>query len=344
MSETKTTPKVASPEMFNAIRSEASQSYKDNVPEATTYNLTDVGNPILKYEAVGNEFISALVNKIVIQLIDNRLWRNPLGILKRDMMPLGSDVEDIHINPVEAEEYDGTETGMADLLKMHRPDVATVYYRLNRKEKYPLTIENDALRGAFTSWPKMENFLTGLVDSIYNGATIDEFKHTKALVSGAIAANQMIVQTTPMPIDEATGKQFMKIMRGLSLNFTFPSSTYNSYATISGGKARISFSAIEDQIILIRGDVASAVGVDVLSGLFNLNYGDYLTRQIIVDNFNDDKTLAVIADRRAFVIMEQLRKFTTFYNGSSLNWQYFYHTWDLYSMSPFHNCVALQTP
>lgn len=340
---TKTAP-VATPEMLNAIHSEASDAYQKAVPLATKANLADVGNPILTYEAIGNEFVGALINKIVIQLIERRMWDNPLSILKRGEMPLGTDIEDIHTNPAQAEKYDGTETGMTDLLKMHKPDIASVYYRLNRQDKYVVTINNDQLRGAFTAWNKMEDLIGSIVDSLYNGCTIDEFNYTKNLVSQAVANNQILIQAVPNPVDEATGKNFMKVLRGLSTLFTFPSANYNSYATISGKPPRTSWAPIDEQIIIIRGDVASAVGVDVLAGLFNLNYGDYLARQIIVDNFNDEKTLAVLADRRAFVILEQLRKFTTFYNASSLGWQYYYHAWDLFAMSPFRNAVALQTP
>lgn len=339
----KTTP-VATPQMLNAIREEASDAYQKAVPTATQVNLADVGNPIIKYEAIGNEFVGALINKIVIQLIERRMWDNPLSILKRGQMPLGTDIEDIHTNPAKSERYDGTETGMADLLKMHKPDIASVYYRLNRQDKYVVTINNDQLRGAFTAWGKMEDLIGSIVDSLYNGCTIDEFAYTKNLVSSAVANNQIITQTVPNPVDEATGKNFMKVLRSLSTLFTFPSANYNSYAQISSNDPRTSWAPIDEQIIIIRGDVASAVGVDVLAGLFNINYGDYLARQIIVDNFNDEKTLAVLADRRAFVILEQLRKFTTFYNASSLGWQYYYHAWDLFAMSPFRNAIALQTP
>lgn len=339
----KNTP-VATPEMLNAIRSEASDAYQRAVPEATAQNLGDVGNPIINYEAISNEFISSLMNKIVLQLIERRMWDNPLAGLKRGMMPLGTDIEDVHTNPAKAEAYDGTETGMADILKMHKPDVATAYYRLNRQDKYPVTINNDELRGAFTGWGKMEDLISSIVDTLYNGCTIDEFNYTKQLVSDAVAANQIIIQPAANPVDEATGKAFMKKLRSLSILFTFPSTAYNSYATITSKAPRTSWVPISEQVIIIRGDVASAVGVDVLAGLFNLSYGDYLARQIIVDNFNDEKTLAILADKKAFVIMEQLRKFATFYNPSSLGWQYYYHAWDLFAFSPFRNAVALQTP
>lgn len=335
---------VATPEMLNAIREEASDAYQKAVPIATRANLIDVGNPILNYQAIANEFIDALVNKIVIQLIDRRMWENPLSILKTGDMPLGTDIEDIHTNPAEAEAYDGTETGMADILKMHKPDIASVYYRINRRDKYPVTINNDQMRGAFMAWGKMEDLIGAIVDSLYNGCTIDEFNYTKRLVSEAVANNRIQIQNVPNPVDEVTGKNFMRVLRGLSVLFTFPSSNYNSYQMIGGATPRTSWTPIDEQIIIIRGDVASAVGVEVLAGLFNLNYGDYLARQIIVDDFGDEKTLAVLADRRAFVIYEQMRKFATFFNASSLGWQYYYHAWDLFAMSPFRNAIALQTP
>lgn len=335
--------KVATPEMLNAIRNEASESYQRAVPEATPSNLQDVGNPILNYAPVANEFVEALVNKIVFQLINRRMWRNPLNILKAGDMPLGGDIEDIHINPAKGEVYDGTETGMADVLKMHKPDIATAYYRINRKDKYPVTIENSELRGAFTSWGKMEDLIGGIVDSLYNGCTIDEFAYTKQLVSDAVAGNKIRSQVVANPTNEASGKAFMKTLRSLSILFSFPSQAYNSYAHVSGKPPRTSWVPIDEQIIIIRGDVASAVGVEVLSGLFNLNYGDYLAHQIIVDNFGDENTLAVLADKRAFLIYERLRQFATFFNPSTLGWQYYYHAQDLYALSVFRNVMALKT-
>ena len=338
----KTTP-VATPEMLNAIRDEASAAYQDKVPVATPFNLQEVGNPIINYEAVGNEFIDSIINKIVAQLIIRRMWENPLAILRRDTMPLGWDIEENHVNPAQAQNYDGTEVGMAKILKMEKPDVATVYYRLNRQDMYQVTINNDQLRAAFTAWSKMEDLIAGIVDSLYTGNTIDEYKYTKQLISDAIANNRIIMQNVANPVDDVTGKNFMAVLRGLSMMFTFPSTSYNSYQKISGKPPRMTWSPIQDQIILIRGDVASKIGVEVLSTLFNVEYADYIARNIVVDNFGDETTLAVLADRNAFLIMEQLRQFRTFYNGASLGWQYFYHAWDLFSLSPFHNMVALTT-
>ena len=195
---------------------------------------------------------------------------------------------------------------------------------------------------AFTSWANLDDFIGQITDSLYNGNTIDEFKYTKLLVSSAVAANKLGTVQVANPVDEATGKAFQIALRNLSMQFTFPSTQYNPYRLMGGTTDRTTWSAIEDQIIIIRADVAAAIGVEILSAAFNISYADYLAKQVIVDNFDGaPTTLAVLADKNAFEIREKLRQFANFFNPSALNWQYFYHAWDTFSLSPFHNCMAL---
>lgn len=336
---------IATPEMLNAIREDASETYKNIVPEATRANLADVGNPIVNnYQKVANEFIDALVNKIIFTMVERETWRNPLARLRTVDMPLGFDVEAVQTNPAQAEAYGTGDAEMASLLKEQKPDSATAYFRLNRRDRYKVTIYNQVLRNAFTSWANLEEMIAQITDSLYNGNTIDEYLYTKQLVTSALAQNKIQTQTTVMPVDEATGKQFMNKVRGLSMAFTFPSTSYNNYVLNGGTNPRMTWTPTERQVILIRGDVASAVGVDVLSAAFNLNYSDYLAPQIIVDEFDAaGKILAVIADERAFFIATQLRQFAEFFNAAVLGWQYYYHAWDVFSINPLHNCVALVT-
>lgn len=337
--------KIATPEMLNAIRNDASDTYRAVVPEATRGNLLDVGNPIVNnYQKVANEFIDALVNKIIFTVVERQTWKNPLGRLRRNDIPLGYDVEMVQTNPASAEQYGTGDTEMASLLKEQLPDSATAYFRLNRKDRYKVTIYNNVLRHAFTSWGNLEDMIAQITDSLYNGNTIDEFLYTKNLISSALAANKIQTKTTVMPVNEATGKQFMNAVRGLSTAFTFPSTSYNNYVLNGGTNPRMTWTPTDRQIILVRGDVASAVGVDVLSAAFNLNYADYLAPQIIVDEFDAaGKILAVVADERAFFIATQLRQFAEFFNAAVLGWQYYYHAWDWFSLNPLYNAVALVT-
>lgn len=338
-----TVSNVSTPEMLNAIRAESSEAYQNAVPVATANNLADVGNPIIAYDSVANEFLNTLINKIAFTIVYNEIWENPLRILKKGYIELGYDIEEVQVNPAEAVAYDGTETGMADILKMHKPDAAAVWYRLNRQDKYPVTVNNDQLSNAFVSWNNFESFLSAIVDSLYNGNTIDEYRLTKQLVTDVYNSNKINSIGVQNPVDENSAKVFLSKLRGTSMNFTFPSSNYNNWILMGGTTPRITFSPVDRQILLIRGDVASTVSVEALSAAFNLSYSDYLTRQIIVDEFDEaGDILAVLADERAFQIREKLRKFTTFYNASSLSWQYYYHAWDTFALSPFHNAIVFK--
>ena len=335
---------IATPEMLNAVRESAGAAYQASVPVATIANLQDVGNPIITYSANANAFLNTLMNKIVATIVRRAIWENPLQILRKEAMPLGMDVEEVHTNPAKEQDYDGTETGMADLLKMHKPDSVAAWYRMNRQSKYSVTINNDQLSQAFVSWANLEAFIGQIVDSLYNANTIDEFKYTKQLVSDAITDDKLVTIEAAAPVDATTGRAFQVALRNLSMQFTFPSIKYNPYKKMGGTTDRTTWTKMEDQIILIRADVAANVGVEVLSAAFNISYADYLARQIIVDDFASENTLAVLADKKAFYISEKLRKFAEFYNPSALNWQYYYHAWDTFSLAPFYNCVAIKSP
>lgn len=343
MSNSKT-PKIATPEMLNSIRADASPAYQEAVPEATPYNLANVGNPILEYDTAANEFLNALINKIVLTLVIRKTWDNPLSILRKGTVPLGFDIEEVHTNPATATDFDGTtENGYSDILKPALPDTKAAWYRLNRQDKYKVTINNEMLTNAFVSWDKLEAFIASLVDTLYNGNTIDEFKYTKQIITDVVNQNHMVTKTVTMPTNKETGEAFQQAVQELSLGFLFPSTAYNNYVMMGGTGPRTTWTDKSDQIIILRADVASAVGVRFLAGAFNLSYAEYATRQIIVDTFANDKVLAVVADVNAFQIREKLRKFTTFYNAGNMAWQYYLHAWDTFSMSPFHNCVAIVT-
>lgn len=335
---------VMSAQSLNALRDEASDSFRRDIPAAVVETPADFGKAVLEYEYATNEFVGALVNKIVFQIIQRKLFRNPLGVLKRHDMPLGWDGEEIHVNPAQSLDYDGTQTGMERLLKPYKPDVETAYYRLNKQKEYPLTINYDQLRGAFTSYAALNNLVDYCVDSLYNAATIAEYQFTRELVSGAVAGNRVKTVTVAKPVDRNTSEQFMDALRSFSMMFPFPSVEYNGYRVMKPNKpGRVTWSEIEDQIIIIRADVASKVGLTLLANVFNVDYANYMARQIIVDSFGDDKTLAILADKNAFIIAEQVRRFARFDNAASLSYQYFYHCWDLYGFSPFQNAVALVT-
>lgn len=330
-------------DVMNAVRNAASPAYQAAVPLADYGNITEVGNPILEYQSIQNEFLSALVNKVALTIVENKMFANPLGFLKRGAIPLGLDIEDVHVNPAKAKEYEPN--NFEGVIQPENPDVKAAYYRRNRRDKYKVTIRNEQLTAAFTSWGNLEALIAGIVDSLYNGNTIGEFALTKGLVGNACAQGKIQQIVSPLPTTEADAKTFLTSLRGTSIAMTFPSTRYNNYALMGGtGTPVVSWADQNEQIIIVRSDVAASVDVQAFSAAFNLSYQDYTARQIVVDEFDKAPNMyAFVGSRRIFQIWENLRKMTEFYNGEVMAWTYWWHCWDTYALSPFQNGVAYVT-
>lgn len=327
---------------LNAIRANASEDYQNRVPVATQTNLADVGNPILTYSATMNEFLNLLVNRIGLVIVHNRELRNPLAILKSGEMPLGMDVEEIAANPAKAETYNAAST---DLLKQKIPDVKAAYHRLNRQDKYTVTIRNQQLRQAFTSWEKLEGLIAAIVNSLYSGNYLDEFILTKQLFSSAVTNNKIKKETVTAITDEASAKAFITKARLLFRNFGFPSSSYNAWAQIGGtGDPFITWTPPEKINMIIRSDIESYVDVNVLAAAFNMDKTTFLGNVLVVDNFDSaENCVAVMCDKAYTQIYDNLTEMTEFYNAENLSWNYYYHVWQTYSVSPLANAVAFVT-
>lgn len=327
----------------NAIRNEASQAYRDAVPVATPRNIQDVGNPILEYQSVQNEFLTALVNKIAVTIVDQKMFENPLAFLRKGSIPLGLDVEDIYINPAKSANYEPA--NFQGILTPVDPDVKAAYYRRNRRDKYKVTIRNEQLTAAFVSWGALENLIAGIVNSLYTGNTIDEFNLTKSLLGGATAEAKMVQEVLALPTTSAENATvFLTRLRGIASAMSFPSSDYNAYQLVGGSSPATSWTSIDDLVILVRADVAANVDVQKLSAAFNLSYADYVARQVIVDKFDGaDNMYAWIGDRGAFQIRDSLRKMTEFYNSEVMAWTYWWHCWDTFALRPWANGVSFVT-
>ena len=334
-------------QILNTIRANSSAMYQERIPEATRANMQDVGNAIIEYEHCTNEFLGALVNRIAFTIVSNRRYKNPLAILKNGGKPFGTDIEEIFTNPVSAVKFNGS--GTDDMLKVTKPDVKTIYHRMNRQDKYPVSISTAQLQKAFKSEGEMSKFVTSVITAMYSGDEMDEYLLMRNLVSDAITDKK--VQTMEIEYDgsEETSKDLVKLLKTISINFNFPSKDYNGYnvlnATgIAGGSITpaITWTPTENQVLLIRSDVDAATDVEVLAKAFHMDKTDFLKRKIPVDSFGDENTLAFICDESVFNVSDDLYQVRSFDNGSNLTTNYWLHHWQTISMSLFGNGVAIQ--
>ena len=332
--------------VFNVVRENMNEVYMNTLPSATEDNIQTISNILFNdaYQPMLNDFVTNLINRIGLTIVRNKTYNNPLSILRKGSMPLGTDIQDIYENPAEAEQYELSNTEMAKLLTITDPDTHVAYYRRNRKDLYTKTISRENLQGAFVSWEKFEDYISAITTSLYSGNYIDEFKLTKALVDGAYDNNKVIVETVNAVTDEASAKAFVKKARALFNKMKFPSTDYNAYSKFSGAKGQITTWTDEDRVVMIvTSDLMAEIDVDVLARAFNIDNTKFLGRVIEVDKFENPEIQAVICDEAWFQIYENIMRFDEFYNARVMAWNEYLHVWQTYAICPFANAIILAT-
>ena len=339
---------------LNALRELSSTIYHEYVPiidDAT--DISAFADPIMNYPEVYNEFCNVLVNKLVYSQFEAKTFNNPLQILDGDRIPLGYAGEEGYVNPSKGRGFNVND--FAGLLIKYEADVKIQYQVLNSDLQYCVTVSRSQLKKAFTSWGNLEEFITSLANSLYNGAYIDMFRFTKNIISGAYRDNKAIYTTVSAVSSEDTAKALVEKARELFLNFQLPSIEYNSWSKNDGaGKPITTWTNPEDIVLIIRNDVRSKLDVQSLASAFNVSYADFMGRVITVDNFDvyDDEGTKVfdgsnivggIFDKSWFRIKTQDMFMENFYNPNNRTMQYFLNVIRMYNFSLFANHTLFVT-
>ena len=324
--------------VLNVIRQNASAVYQDRIPEATAENLHEVGDSVLTYEAQANEFVNALVNRIGLVILNNRMATNPLAALKKGRLAVGETIEEIYIDVIKAQTYD-PRAAQDTLFKRHLPNVSSVFHSVDSQLNYPLTISNEQLRKAFLSYDSLDRFIAGLVDSMYKSATLDEFIQMKQLISEWNESKRFIIEPITAVTDAATAREAMIKIKAVSDGMTIFNNQMN-YAGVWTSTPK------DEQYLITTPDFNARMDVDVLAAAFHMDKAEFAGHVIVVDNIGDlgdDGIEAILVDKNWYQVYDYLRTFKTAYNGEGLYWNYFYHVWMVYSLSPFSNAVAFGT-
>lgn len=332
-------------ELLNTIRDNASEMYRDRIPEATQKNITDIQEVMTdpNNAVVTNEFLGMLLNLVIKQVIHNKLFSDPLKALKKGKKPLGDTVEEIYANFLKAKQYDPSG---AELLSRSLPDVKAVYHRMNRQDKYKVTVSPEALFKAFASYDKLESFIAGIINSLYNSSELDEFVLMKQLIGQALDQNAMKVVEVPDPCtSEQNAKAFIKAVKTVSGDMQFPNSNNNSWLDVQSTDTNplITFSKKSEQVLILSNPTDVAVNVDVLASVFNMSVAEFNdTRKIIIDAFPDPDIRAALVDEQFFQVYDDLVMFKDFENGEGLYKNYYLHIWQTLAYSPLVNAVVFK--
>ena len=353
----------SSVEILNTIRDNATVNYQNYVPYATPVadSIRKIGAIIMDYPALQNEFLSALVNRIGRVMVTSKTYENPWAMFKKGFLEFGETIEEIFVNIAKPFQFDPA-VAETDVFKREIPDVRSAFHIMNYQKYYKTTISNDQLRQAFLSWEGITDLIARIVDSMYTGANYDEFQTMKYMLARYILEGRMY-PVTIQAVTSANMNSIVSSIKGISNKFEFLSGAYNP----AGVKT---YSVKNDQYMLVNSDFDATMDVEVLAAAFNMSKAEFLGHRVLVDSFgrldttrlaklfaNDpnyeeidssdlellDSIPAVVVDRNWFMVFDNFNNFTEQYNGQGLYWNYWYHVWKTFSVSPFAN-AALFVP
>lgn len=332
-------------DIVNNIRTNGSADYQNRIPEATQQNFTAIGNALQTYSVLKNEFCDALINKIGKTKIEQKLFKNKLGKYKSGTVLTGQDVEEIWISMAKAEgAYDPT--GPNPLGRREYPDVKSIYHRMNRRDKYVISIGDLDFIRAFKSEASFETFVKGMINSVYSGAEYDEWLAMKNLIATYDGYSCVTLQDNCKTVDGA--KAFAKVVKKLARDLTFPSTKYN--------KAGVrTWSQPGEMVLLINKDVLTEVEVELYSSTFNKGDVKLPFEIEVMDDFGSitdtsgtyygdtsiDSVYAILVDKDWFRVYDVLSHMEPQRNADGLFTNYFYHVHQILSASTFKNAVLI---
>lgn len=346
-------------DVLNVIRNNASVDFRNYVPIATpdADSIKTIGAIIMDYPSLQNEFLSALVNRIGLVIITSKMYSNPLSVLKKGVLEFGETTEEIFVNIAKPFTFD-PEEAESKQFKREIPDVRSAFHVLNYKKFYKVTISDDQLRQAFLSWSGVSDLIAKVVDSMYTAAEYDELQVTKYMIARQLLDGRMYAVTIP-EVTTPNMKAVVSAVRGVSNKFTFMNSNFN----VAGVKTH---TLKNEQYIIMNANFDATMDVEVLASAFNMDKAQFMGNRLMIDGFgtldtarlaelfaNDstyqeisqtelealDKIPCILIDRDYVQIYDNMYKMTEKYNGQGLYWNYFYHTWKTFSVSPFSQAV-----
>lgn len=369
-----------SADILNVTRNELGGNYASQIPAVikegdelpngriatkadSLSSLRGIGEIMMNYQPLQNAFLNALVNRIARVIITSRLYENPWAGFKKGIMEYGETIEEIFVNLAKPYQYDPV-VAESEVFKRRIPDVKAAFHSMNYQKFYPTTVSNDQLRQAFLSWQGITDLIGKIIEQVYTGANYDEFLVMKYMIAQIALKGQLYPVSVPT-ITADNARAVTTSMVNYAKKLTYMSSDYN-YAGVK------TYTDPEFLYIILTTDVESIFDVEVLALSFNMTKAELIGRQIGIDGFGivDNERLAEIfaddpytdfvpfteaeinqlntiaglmVDESWFMIFDNYYNMTEIYNPQGLYWNYFYHVWKTFSVSPFSNAILFTT-
>lgn len=305
-----------------------------------------------EYQAASNQFIEAIVNKIVYQKVHSMSFTNPFRKYEGYAVKFGDTIENIFVDVPTGYTFDKDAT---DPFTKYVNNVKALYATINFEMQYPTTIQDTLLRRAVLTENGLMNLVNEIISRMGQRKDIDEYQATVYMLNNediyADGFEEVDVSEAATPLDRAkiVTKQIIKTVT----DFALPSKENNKLGVLN-------VTPKEDCVLIIKQELLNDIDLDYLTGVFNLSKVDLVKNIIPVRSFQvikpGDETadpevepsavgedLAfVIVDSRGFDIHSALEDSGMIYNPKGKYTNHFTNDWKIISYKYFYNARAFK--
>lgn len=357
-------PELASPLLERGIIQQADDG-SINI-SGTTETIHAIGDYVTNFTPAANAYVNALVNRIAFVTISSKMYTNPWAVFKKGRLEFGETVEEIFVNLAKPYQFSPS-TAEQEVFKRHIPDVRAAFHTMNFQKYYPVTISDDQLRQAFLSWQGVTDLIARIVESVFAAAQTDEYLVLKYMLARAILNGDVAPVVVPA-MSKENASDIATVFNETSMNLEYQSNGYN----IAGVTTH---TPQDEQYLITTTKFRSVMNMNVLAAAFNMDKAELMGHVINVDSFvnmdwarldllftdengekapsykpwtEEEKTTlagipAVMTSIDFWQVWDNFEKMTENYNGRGLYWNYNYHVWKTFSISPFAQAAVYTT-
>jgi len=331
--------------LLDQIRDDASPDYQARIPEATVAGVQATMKALQTYRPQQNEFIDALVNKVALTIMRTTSWLNPLAEFKRGMLTGGDTIEEIMVGLIKAKTYDPARDALEHELFGSAPiEVQSNFHRVNRRDKYKVTVNQPLLMSAFNKPQGLSQFAAQIMNAPGTSDQWDEFLLMCSLFreyesnGGYFKVGIRDITNPDSTTLAADTKSVLSKIRSLAGTMKFISRQYNA--------ARMPIAATPDELVLfVSPEFNAALDVEALAGAFNVEKMSTSGRIIEIprEQFGIEGVEAILTTKDFFVVADQVFETASQWNPASLQTNYWLHRWQVISASRFVPAIAFST-
>lgn len=296
-----------------------------------------------EFTAARNEFLDALVNKLVYQTVDSATFSNPFK--KYDSFPIrfGDSIENIFVEMPKGYQYDKDAT---DPFVRVNPVVKALYVTLNYEMQYEVTIYDSLLRRAVLNEYGLMNLVDTLIGQLSKAMSIDEYFAQIKLLNNPNNFAQGIeeLEVNLTDASEVASTVAHTIVDTVS-SFEHPMTSNNKAGVMN-------VTSPEKVLLVIKYGLLNKVNLDYLTGVFNLSKVDLIKNIITVDGFQiaTDDDDSIVGDDIDFIIMDTdafdnhvaLQDGGMIYNPKGKYTNHFANLWKAFGFKTFYNARAFR--